>query len=261
MLEEAFTKVKLTLTKPSILAIYDIAAEMKIPADASSHSLGAVLLQRQSSSPSEWKPVCYASRSLTTTEANYAQIEKETLASTWACERFKDYILGKHVSIETDHKPHVSLLTTKNADDLPPRILRFHLRLSCFDYSIHHVPGKNYTSPTSYPGQCLSSMILSHKIMMILISLQIQWLLPYQLHLIFFPDTVLLRSKIQSVHNLSHTAGKDGLLNILLALLCVHTGDLDTRCLLLMIFSSIISEFLYHLHCRRKPSLKYTMGI
>ena len=44
-----------------------------IQADASQHGLGACLLQHG-------KPVAYASRSLSTSEHNYAQIEKELLA-------------------------------------------------------------------------------------------------------------------------------------------------------------------------------------
>ena len=85
----------------------------------------------------------YASRSLTEMEKNYAQIEKEALASTWACEQFSDYISGKSVTVETDHKPLVSLLGTKSLSDLPPRILRFRIRLSHLDYTIIHVLGKN----------------------------------------------------------------------------------------------------------------------
>ena len=80
---------------------------------------------------------------MTNTEQRYAQIEKEALATTWACEKFIDYILGKHIEIETDHKPLVPLLGTKHLDSLPPRVLRFRLRLDRFDYSIEHVPGKN----------------------------------------------------------------------------------------------------------------------
>ena len=41
-----------------------------------------------------------------------------------------------------DHKPLVSLFGSKSLDSLPPRILRFRLRLSRFNYSIQHVPGK-----------------------------------------------------------------------------------------------------------------------
>ena len=95
----------------------------------------------------QWKPVAYASRSLTEMETLYAQIEKEALATTWACERFTDYILGKQITIEADHKPLVPLLSTKHLDAVPPRVLRFHLRLMSFDYSISHVPGKElYTT-------------------------------------------------------------------------------------------------------------------
>ena len=59
------------------------------------------------------------------------------------------YVLGKRFLIETDHKPLVPLLGLKHLDRLPPRILRFRLRLTRFDYTITHVPGKYlYTADT-----------------------------------------------------------------------------------------------------------------
>ena len=74
-------------------------------------------------SKSEWRPVAYASKSMMETEKRYAQIEKEALATTWACEKFATYILGMKFLIETDHKPLVPLLGTKHLDSLPPRVL------------------------------------------------------------------------------------------------------------------------------------------
>ena len=146
--EKAFARIKMELTQPSVLVYYDSAADTKVLADASSHGSGAVLLQLHNNS---WKPVAFASRSMSETELRYAQIEKEALATTWACEKFRDYLIGKKFSIETDHKPLVPLLNSKYLDSLPPRILRFHLRLMRFDYTISHVPEKLlYTADTLY---------------------------------------------------------------------------------------------------------------
>jgi len=111
----AFANVKKELAKPTTLSLYNPQAPTKVCADASSYGLGAVLMQKHDS---EWKPVAYASRSMTETERRYAQIEKEALASTWACEKFSTYILGMKFAIETDHKPLVPLLGSKQLDSL-----------------------------------------------------------------------------------------------------------------------------------------------
>ena len=49
------------------------------------------------------------------TKKQYAQIEKEALALTLAAEKFAMHLLGgKLFCMETDHKPLVRLLSTKN---------------------------------------------------------------------------------------------------------------------------------------------------
>ena len=137
--QAAFTQVQKELSQPTVLALYDPKAPTKVSADASSFGLGAVLLQQFDD---QWKPVAYASRSMTETERRYAQIEKEALAATWACERFSNYILGREFQIESDHKPLIPLLTSKALDNLPSRVLRFRLRLARFNYTAIHVLGK-----------------------------------------------------------------------------------------------------------------------
>ena len=87
--------MKIELTNSPVLAPYNVDAETKITADASAYSLGAVITQKQSSS--EWRPVAYASRSMSETEGWYSEIEKEALALVWACEKFEDYIIGKSI--------------------------------------------------------------------------------------------------------------------------------------------------------------------
>ena len=138
----AFKEIKTELARPTTLGLYNLDPPTKICADASAYGLGAVLLQQQHDD--EWKPVAFASWSVTETERRYSQIEKEALALVWACEKFADYVIGKAILLETDHK-----LGKTNLDYLPPRVLRFRIRLMRFDYSISHVPGKLlYTADT-----------------------------------------------------------------------------------------------------------------
>ena len=128
-----------------MLCLYNSEAPTKTYANAS-YGLGAVLLQQ---SDSVWRPVAYTSRAMTETEKRFAQIEKEVLAATWACEQFSNYVLGQTFLIESDHKPLSPLLNSKCLDDLPPRILQFRLRLARFDYTVQHVPEKLlYTADT-----------------------------------------------------------------------------------------------------------------
>lgn len=77
------------------------------------------------------------------TECRYAQIEKEALATTWACEKFSTFIIGNDILIETNHNPLVPLLGIKHLDSLPPHVhvLQFRLHFDWFSYDIHHVPG------------------------------------------------------------------------------------------------------------------------
>ena len=151
--EQAFNQIKRELTQPTVLALYDPTAPTKVSADASSYGLGAVLLQKNND---QWQPVAYASRSMTDTERRYAQVEKEALVITWACDRFSDYILGHAFEIDTDHKPLVPILNTKNLDNLPPRVLRFRLRLARFNYKVSHVPGKLLYTADALSGHQLT---------------------------------------------------------------------------------------------------------
>ena len=123
-----------------VLALFDPNRETILSADASSFRLGAVLLQRQPSG--ELQPIAFISRSMTPTEQRYAQIEKEALAFTWACERLSDYLVGLPFHIHTDHKPLVPLFSTKCLEELPIRVQRFRLRMMRLQFSISHVPGK-----------------------------------------------------------------------------------------------------------------------
>ena len=138
---KAFQEVKEALSSRPLLAFFDPVRETIVSADASSFGLGAVLLQKQLKG--ELRPIAYVSRAIRPTEKRYAQIEKEALALTWACERFSDYLIGLQFHLQTDHKPLVPLFSNKNLDELPIRVQRFRLRLMRYSFTISHVAGKD----------------------------------------------------------------------------------------------------------------------
>lgn len=48
--------------------------------------------------------------------------------------------------METDHKPLVPILGSRNLEETSPRIQRLHMRLLRFDFNVSHVPGKHLST-------------------------------------------------------------------------------------------------------------------
>ena len=117
----AFETIKNLVIKAPVLRYYDVNKEVTKQCDASQDGLGCVLLQNE-------QPVAFASKTMTETEKQYAQTEKECLAIVYACEKFNQYILGKSTKIETDHKP-LEIIFKKSLLCAPKRLQRMLLRL------------------------------------------------------------------------------------------------------------------------------------
>jgi hypothetical protein len=138
------------IIKAPTLKFYNPNMPTIIKADASSYGLGGVILQIDESGKTH--PVAFCSRTLTPTEQRYAQIEKECLASTYVCEKFKNYLVGlESFKLITDHKPLVSLINNKDISQSPLRCQRLLLRLMRFNAVAEYNPGK-----TMYVSDVLS---------------------------------------------------------------------------------------------------------
>ena len=136
---ESFTQFKSLVTALSVLAHFDFNRTTVVFAVASSYGIGSVLLQKVDG---KLHPVAFESRTLIPTEQRYVQIEKESFALIWACEKFRNDLIGTHLVIQTDHKPLLSLFGSKDLDDLSPRIQRFGMRMMWYIYDVEYVPGK-----------------------------------------------------------------------------------------------------------------------
>ncbi|XP_060769073.1 uncharacterized protein K02A2.6-like [Neoarius graeffei] len=133
--DKTFMQMKELITHHPVLAYFDPHKELRLQVDASKCRVGAVMLQEE-------KPIAYASKSLNSTEVNYAQIEKELYAVLFGCKRFHEYMYGQRVIVESDHKPLEAILQ-KPLAAAPPRLKRMIIQLQKYDIHITHHPGKD----------------------------------------------------------------------------------------------------------------------
>ena len=112
----------------------DVKKPVVLQTDASQSGLGAVVMQ-------EGKPIACASKALSAAQRNYAQIEKEMAAIAFGAEKFHQYLYGKKVLVETDHKP-LEAICKKSLISAPARLQRFLLQVQKYDLEVVHKPGK-----------------------------------------------------------------------------------------------------------------------
>jgi len=93
---------KTLLCNDPILQFPDFEKTFILTTDSSNYAIGAVLSQENLGTD---RPIAYASKTLSTSEINYAAIEKEMLAIIWSIRLFRHYLFGTKLKIVTDHMP------------------------------------------------------------------------------------------------------------------------------------------------------------
>ena len=137
--DTAFEQIKEAIISDTTLRYFDHSLPMTIQVAASQVGLGTPLLKNG-------KPVAFASNTLTETECQYANIEREMLAAVFGVERFHTYIYGWSFTIESDHKPLESISRKKLADT-PAWLQCMMLCLQGYDFTICYCPGKEMVIP------------------------------------------------------------------------------------------------------------------
>ena len=131
----AFNSAKTLIASTTALRYYDVSLPVTLQVDASDSAVGRVLLQGG-------HPVCFMSHTLSTTEKNYAQIEKECLAIVSCMEKWHHYPHGKHdITVHSDHQP-LETIFKKPLSRAPRRPQRMMLRLQNYHFTVQYKKGK-----------------------------------------------------------------------------------------------------------------------
>nr|GEZ19578.1 reverse transcriptase domain-containing protein [Tanacetum cinerariifolium] len=107
----------------------------KLVCDASDFAIGAVLGKRQDK---HFRPIYYASKTMTEAESNYTITEKEMLVVVYAFEKFRSYIIMNKSIMYTDHFALKYLFAKK---DSKARLLCWVLLLQEFTFKVIDTKG------------------------------------------------------------------------------------------------------------------------
>jgi hypothetical protein len=130
--DEALAALKDALIQAPILSLPDLRKPFQVICDASDFGVGAVLLQ-------EGRVIAYYSKKLNSAERNYSATERELLAVVYALTEWRCYVMGKQVTVTTDHKCNTFL---QQQAGLSPRRARWAEKLQEFNILWVWEPGK-----------------------------------------------------------------------------------------------------------------------
>ena len=135
----SFAKIKASLSSDLLLTHLNQSLDIVVVSDASDYDAGAVISHIFPDSSS--KAIAHASRSLTSAERNYGQIEEEALTIIYAIKRSHKMVYGRHFTLVTDHKPLISIFGSKKGIPMytANRLQRWTTTLLDYDFSIKYL--------------------------------------------------------------------------------------------------------------------------
>ena len=136
----AFAAAKQQLASSSVLTHYNPALPIRMAGDASAYGIGAVISHIMPDRSE--RPIAFASRTLSSSERNYAQVEEEALPLVFGVKRFQNYLYGRTFTLVTDHRPLTTIFGQKKG--IPAlaaaRLQRWAIILSAYQYNIEFRP-------------------------------------------------------------------------------------------------------------------------
>ena len=94
---QAVKTAKDLLMTSNLLVHFDLSLPLKLATDASQYGLGAVISHVLPTG--EERPIAFASRSLSASEKNYSQIDKEALSLIYGTQKFHSYLYGRRFTL------------------------------------------------------------------------------------------------------------------------------------------------------------------
>ena len=126
--ETAFQSVKASIASATLLVYPNYNFPFEIHTDASAFQLGGVISQRG-------RPLAFYSRKLTPTQQNYSIMELELLSIVEILKEFRNILLGRLITIFTDHK------NLSFSDFTNQRIMRWRLIVEEYSPVIKYLEG------------------------------------------------------------------------------------------------------------------------
>lgn len=134
--EISFETLKKAITTAPVMAHFKDGYPVFVTTDASLEGLSGILDQEDENGKRH--PISYASRKLKGGERNFTTTELEMSAVVFATNYFREYLIGRKITVFSDHSSLQFYKTMKNPSS---RITKFIFKLLEFDLEIKHRPG------------------------------------------------------------------------------------------------------------------------